>query len=108
MANLNPKKSGLPVIIWSDHSGVSRKIRHNEPRVKIGKNDHWAEISISDKPKILSHSSDIKKSEMDDIQKGIEYVARNYDIFLKHFYDTDYEFDDEALFNALRERGEYR
>lgn len=45
---------------------------------------------------------------MEDIEEGIDYVSRNYDLFLKHFMDTDFSFDDEALFDALRERGEYR
>lgn len=108
MANLNPSKSGLPVIIWAEHDGVSRNNTHNEPRVKVGKDKYWISISISENPKILAKSSNIKKSEMDKLEECIEYVARNHDIFLKHFNDTDFNFDDEDLFNALRQRGEYR
>lgn len=108
MANLNPRKSGLSVIIWSDHSGVSRKVEHNSPRIKIGKNDDQVVVTIESEPKILQKSSNIKKSDMEDIEEGIDYVSRNYDLFLKHFMDTDFSFDDEALFDALRERGEYR
>ena len=108
MANHNPNKSGLSVIIWSEHNGISRKNNRNIPRVKIGGKDYSISISISDKPKILSKSKNIKKSEMDKLTEGIEYVARNADIFLKHFSDTEFQFDDEDLFAALRLRGEYK
>lgn len=109
MANINPKKSGLPVIIWSDHSGVTRSVSHREsPRIKIGKNDVWVVTSIESNPKILAKSSNIKKNDMQDIQEGIEYVGRNSDLFLRHYRDTTFDFDDEDLYNALRERGDYR
>lgn len=108
MANLNPKRTNLPVIIWSDHGGIERSVSHrNTPRVKIGNKDYWVSVTISESPKIVARSSSIKKSEMEDIKQGIQYVARNYDLFLKHFQDTDFDFDDEDLFNSLRERGEY-
>lgn len=107
MANLNPKKSGLPVIIWAEHNGISRPNNHNQPRVKIGKDNYSISVSISTEPSILAGSANIKKSEMDNLQKGIEYVARNADIFLKHFTDTSFEYDDEDLFNDLRARGDY-
>lgn len=45
---------------------------------------------------------------MDNILLGIEYVKRNADLFRKHYYDLDESFDDEDLYNALRERGEYK
>ena len=50
----------------------------------------------------------MKKSDENAIQDGIRYVGRNYDLFLKHFMDIDFSFDDEDLFNALRNRGEYK
>lgn len=108
MANLNPKKSGLPVIIWADHSGVSRSVSHNAPRVKIGDNNYWASVSISSEPEIFLMSKNIKKSEMHNIEIGMKYVARNYDLFLRHFNDTDFSFDDEDLYQSLRDRGEYK
>lgn len=108
MANLNPNKSGLPVIIWAEHNGVSRNNTHNEPRVKIGKDNYWISVSISIDPKILAKSANIKKSEMDKFEEGIAYVARNADLFLKHFFDTEFKFDDEDLFDALCARGEYK
>lgn len=109
MANINPNRSGIPVIIWSDHSGCIRKVSHRgTPRIKIGTQNYSVSVTIEENPVIKAKSGKIKKSELDKIQQGIDYVSRNYDLFLKHYYDTDFSFDDEDLFNALRERGEYR
>ena len=109
MANLNPQKSGVPVIIWSDHSGCTRKVSHRgTPWIKIGEENYSVSVTIEPHPIIKAKSRRLKKSELDKIQQGIEYVGRNYDLFLKHFDDTDFSFDDEDLFNELRKRGEYR
>ena len=110
MANLNPQKSGLGnIIIWSEHNGISRINKHSLPRVKLGIDDMNISISIEAVPKILAKSSNItSKVQLARFDPGIEYVARNCDIFLKHFNDTTFEFDDEDLFQALRERGEYK
>jgi hypothetical protein len=108
MANLNPQKSGLSVVIWSEHSGITRNKPDSIPRVKIFKDDDSVSVSISDNPEILAETPNIKKSVMNAINKGIKYVARNYDIFLKHYMDKSFLFDDEALFDELRARGEYK
>lgn len=108
MANLNPKKTGLSVIIWSDHGGVNNNRHHNSPRVKIGTTECSVSVTISPNPKILSKSRNIKKSLQDKIFEGMEYVGRNWDLFLKHFNDLDFSFDDEDLFQALRNRGDYK
>lgn len=110
MANLNPNKTGLPVIIWSDHSGISRNKKDIDSRIKIGVNNSGPSVSVTieQNPRILAKSKNIKKSDMKKLQEGIDYVGRNYDLFLKHYQDTSFDFDDEDLFNALRERGEYK
>lgn len=107
ITNINPKKSGLSVIIWPDHNGISRNTGHNMPRLKIDKDECWIVVSIEADPKILTQSIGIKKSDMAKLREGMKYAARNYDLFLKHFMDTDFTFDDEDLFNALRSRGDY-
>lgn len=56
---------------------------------------------------VKTQSCGIKKSDMTKLREDMKYVARNYDLFLKHFMDTDFTFDDEDLFNALRSRGDY-
>lgn len=110
MSDLNPRKTGLKVIIWADHSGINRQVSHsNTPRVKIGKNfESFVTVSIKDEPKIVGKSKGLKKSDMDAIQEGMKYVSRNRDLFLKHFQDTDGSYDDEDLYNDLRSRGDYK
>ena len=108
MANLSPKRTGLSVTIWSDNNGINRNVAHNEPRVKIGKNNYWVVVTIASDPVIKAQSANIKKWEMEQIMLGIEYVSRNYDLFLKHFISSNEEFDDQDLMDALRQRGEYK
>jgi hypothetical protein len=45
---------------------------------------------------------------MKNIQEAMKYVGRNYDLFLKHWNDTDYSYDEDDLKNDLRKRGEYK
>ena len=109
MSNLIPKNTGLSVDIWSDHKGVLDKYKHNEPRVKIGKRGQFMiSVSIEPKPKILVKSKGITKSQLKSCQGAIEYVGKNYALFLKHFNDTDDSFSDDDLKDALRERGYYK
>lgn len=110
MATLSPKRSGLSVVIWSEHNGISVARPHGEPRVKIGLKvpTDGVSISIEAAPKILAENSNLKKSDMSAIQEGIDYVGRNFDLFLKHYQDTDFDFGDEELVDALRSREEYR
>lgn len=108
MANITSKKSGLPVSLWSDHNGKNRNVSYNVPRMKITIGSAEVSVSVSENPEILAKTPNISHSDMRKIQKGMEYIGRNYDIFLKHYYDTTDDFDDEDMFNALRERGEYK
>ena len=109
MSNLNPKRTNLPVIIWTDHNGVNRAVSHREsPRIKITKDDYSISVSIEAEPRILAYTNDIPINVMKELRKGIEYVARNYDIFLKHYLDSDFSFDDDDLKDELRRRGEYK
>lgn len=109
MSNLNPKRTNLPVIIWTDHNGVNRAVSHREsPRIKITKDDYSISVSIEAEPRILAYTNDIPVNVMKELRKGIEYVARNYDIFLKHCLDSDFSFDDDDLKDELRRRGEYK
>lgn len=112
MANLVPKRTGLKVNIWSDHSGVKRNLPHGV-RIKVGKEEYSVSVTIEREPKILAISPELERkkkgsSEWKDIRAGMSYVGRNCDLFLKHFNDTTDDFDDQDLFNALRERGEFK
>lgn len=110
MCNIVPRRSGLSVDIWSDHKGIQRQVLHGgTPRIKITKNNIFISVTISENPQIKVKSRKISKSDQKDLEEGIKYVARNYDLFLKHYMDDDRNlFDDEDLFNALRARGEYK
>ena len=108
MANINPAKANIPVIIWSEHQGCLRNVNHNLPRIKLGKDDYSVVVTIEKHPKIITKSRKLTRSEQKNIEKGINYISRNYDIFLAHYNDTEFNFDDEDLFDALRERGEYK
>jgi len=110
MANIVPKKSGISCDVWSDHSGGKRKVSHKgTPRAKVSYQGQEISISIEPEPRILAPKFKTwPKSTMKKLQEGIDYVGRNYDLFLKHYLDEDDEFDDEALFEALRERNEYK
>lgn len=110
MSNLNPQKSGLgSIIVWSDHGGISRNVSHRgTPRAKLSIDNMNISISIEATPKILAKSKNVSEQDLHKFDKGIEYVGRNYDIFLRHYMDTTFEFDDEDFFQALRDRGEYK
>ena len=45
---------------------------------------------------------------MKKIKEGIDYVARNYDLFLKHYNDTDDSFTDLTLMKELAKRGDFK
>lgn len=111
ITNLNPNKSGLGVIIWAEHGGVSRNKSDHVPRVMIGNNDDQIAVSIEAEPQVIAHNNWRSRYNHDMVKKllkGIDYVGRNYEIFLAHYNDTDFSFDDEALFDALRAKHEYK
>ena len=93
MTNLSPKRTGLKVAIWSDGDGKSRNKKDKLPRVKIGTNDYEVSVSIEKEPKILAQT---------------KYISKNYDLFLKHYESSYDDFDDNDLFDALRERGDFK
>lgn len=110
MSNIRMEHTGLGVNIWSKGDGISRNVKHNIPRVKIGTKDGCISISISieeypvilsGKDKYINCSPSIKR-KLDD---AIRYVGRNHDILKQHYEDS---IDDEQLFSLLRQRDEYR
>lgn len=62
MTSLNKNKMGLPVIIWSDHSGVARNKKDKRPRFKVGTNDDQVSVSL-DTFDILAQTPNIKKNQ---------------------------------------------
>lgn len=107
MASLSPKRTHLQATIWSDNNGVSRNKKDKQPRVKISISDIEVSVSIEPEPKILAQTKNIKQSDMKKIKDAINYVGRNYDLFLKHYNSSNDIFDDYDLFKTLAERGDY-
>lgn len=108
MANLSPKRTGLKARIWAEGRGVERNKSDNIPRVKLQIDDKSLSVSIEEHPKILAKSRNIKQTDLAAFKEAINYISRNYDLFLKHYNDITDDFDDEDLFNALRKRGDYK
>lgn len=109
MANLSSKRTGLSVSIWSDGDCIHRQVKHNIPRIKIGKRGLFSiSVSIEEHPRILAKSRNISQSDLLSASEAIDYIGRNYDLFLKHYNSTDEEYDDDDLKEDLRKRGEYK
>lgn len=111
MANIHKARTGLNVNIWSDGEGCLRNKPDRKPRVKLVTSEGDVSVSIEANPKVLAPrqwKTKFKQSTLKDIEEGMEYVGRNYDLFLNHYNDTDGSFDDLALFEALRERNELK
>ena len=108
MANLVPEETGLPCDIWSDHKGVQRNVPHSDPRLKISADGIEISVFIGPNPRILAKPSHIPFKVKKKLKKGIEYVKRNYDLFLRHYNDVNNEFTDIKLMKALADRGDFK
>ncbi len=112
-AMLSPRRTGLKVNIWSKWNVAD--ISKEKPNIIIGKAEYWNRyiivVTISSTPKIIAQTPNITDEQKQELEEGIKYIARNYELFLKH-YNNDgndgEEFDDEDLINALKERNEYK
>ena len=85
--------------IYVYHRGLDDK----PPHVRLLTSNAVAIITIAESPEILGISPE---GAIEEFQDAIDYVARNHDIFLKHYQDTTFEFSDKWLFDALRARKE--
>lgn len=88
MANLYPKRTGLPVIIWVDNLGKARKVEHNLPRVKVQNIpgdkavDDTFELSISIHPKILSGKCKLTTKQKKQV---VDYISEHFQDFMDHW-----------------------
>ncbi len=110
---LSPRRTGLKVNIWSKWNVA--EISKETPNIIIGRAEYWNRyiivVTISSTPKIIAQTSNITDEQKQELEEGIKYIARNYDLFLKHYNNDENdgeEFDDEDLINALKERNEYK
>lgn len=112
-ATLSNKRTGLKVDIWSKWNVA--EITKEAPNIIIGRAEYWNRyiivVTISSNPKIIAKTPNITEEQKQELEEGIKYVARNYDLFLKHYNNdgnNETGFDDEDLINALKEKGEYK
>lgn len=109
-ATLSNKRTGLKVDIWSKWNVA--EITKEAPNIIIGRAEFWNRyiivVTISSNPKIIAKTPNITEEQKQELEEGIKYVARNYDLFLKHYNNDGNYFDDEDLINALKEKGEYK
>ncbi len=106
---INPKKAGLgKIVIRSTHGGAVRYKGRVIPKVKLTIGEKTVSIRLTPTVRVLSRTKNTAREDLAAFLPGIEYVKRNADLFLRHFEDADFSFDDEALFQALRERQEYK
>lgn len=100
------KYTSLKVDIFSKWCG------DGEPTILIGHIDkHYSYIikaTISPTPYILDQTPNIPKEQMENILEGLNYIARNYDLFLKHYTDPTGQFSDDELLEELEKRGDYK
>lgn len=105
-ATISAKRTGLNVNIWSKWNMSKEK-----PHIIIGKAEYWNRyiivVTLSPTPQVIAQTKNITDEQMQDLKAGIEYVARNYDLFLKHYNNAGAGFDDDDLIEALKEKGEY-
>lgn len=109
-STISAKRTGLKVDIWSKWSASENS--KEQPHIIIGKAEYWNRyiivVSLSPTPTIIAQTPNITDEQMQDLKAGIEYVARNYDLFLKHYNNAGAGFDDDDLIEALKEKGEYK
>lgn len=101
MANLYPKRTGLPMVFWVDNVGSDRTTKHNLPRIKVQnilgdkRTDDVFSLSISKEPEILAGECKLSSSDLKII---MQYVIDNYDILMQHWNG---EIDEDELKEIL-------
>ena len=110
-AMLSPRRTGLKVNIWSKWNVAETS--KEKPHIIIGRAEYWNRyiivVTISPTPQIIAKTPNITDEQRQELQKGINYVSSNYDLFLKHYNnDNGAGFDDDDLFEALKEKGKYK
>ena len=99
MANLYPKHTGLPVILWVDNMGSARNVQHNLPRLKVQnirgnkRSEDTFSVSISKRPEILSGENKLSSKDWKAVK---QFISDNYDYFIQHWNEEidEYELKD--------------
>lgn len=106
MSDLSPKDTGLKVVIWSENNGTKRKNKDKKERVKLeSRSGAEVSISIESKPRVLASTKNIKQNDQKAFEEAMQYVGKNYDLFLKHYTSSVFDYDIDDLKNDLMKRG---
>ena len=97
MSNIRKSESGLPVNIWASYKNAS-----HGPRIKVQTNygtkmtDDFFSITISDEPKVIGKTGEIKSSDIILVKK---FIMLNKELLLKFWKD---EIGASDVFNNLK------
>ena len=101
MANLYPKRTGLPVVLWVDNVGVNRNVEHNKPRIKVQNTlgdkvvDDTFTLSLEKNPVVLAGKNKLNSKVFKQV---LNYVKDHLDDFLASWYQ---EIDEDELKDRL-------
>lgn len=101
MANLYPKRTGLPVVLWVDNVGVNRNVEHNKPRIKVQNTlgdkvvDDTFTLSLEKNPAVLAGNNKLNSKVFKLV---VNYVKDHLDDFLASWYQ---EIDEDELKERL-------
>lgn len=85
MANLYPKRTGLPVVIWVDNVGSARNVKHNVPRIKVqnvpGNKvvDDTFSLTLEENPKVIAGKVKLDSKTFNMV---VQYVKKYLQVFL--------------------------
>ena len=101
IANLYPKRTGLPVVLWVDNVGVNRNVEHNKPRIKVQNTlgdkvvDDTFTLSLEKNPVVLAGNNKLNSKVFKQV---LNYVKDHLDDFLASWYQ---EIDEDELKDRL-------
>lgn len=103
---LKPSKTGLKASIYPEKNIFSGVRIHNDlPRIRIANTQNKYEdtfsITLEENPRVIIGENKLPKEDYKEI---CDFIRKNLDVLLKHF-DTNSEFEDDDLWDALKENG---
>lgn len=102
---IGPKRTGLNVSVFPKKNIFGENIKECLPKIRIQNERNNYEdtfsITLEEEPKVVIGENKLSK---EDYQKVCEFVRKNLEILKKHF-DPNNEFDDDELWEALKENG---
>ena len=92
MANLNPKRTGLPFVVWISPRGNAR----HDVRVKVSPGPRAVPsemVSVAIRPRIHVVEGEMKTGDLSLLSK---WVDLNRDVLIR-YWEGDIEFTEEAI-----------